>query len=387
LIKTLYKKDSNGKLMQWTIETIGKSFRTCDGYVGGKITTTSPTICTSKNVGRVNETTPEAQCIIEAKAKVEKKKKERWLDSIEECDFVFDYPLDPMLAREYNKAIKVIEITRYFALQPKLDGIRCTAKRSKPGIYTREGNKIVSCPHIEAMVADIFMNNTWLEAIDGELYNHEFKDNFDEIVSIVRTQLPTEEDLQKSYKYMQYHVYDCVTNNIEDTFKERYEYFSNATFDNYKGGYRISKHLRIVKTKFVQNHEPLVQRIYEMFLEEGYEGMMYRNPLSTYQEGKRTKDLIKRKEHIDKEFILIDVLEGLGNRAGMAGKVVCKIGPHTFEANIKGKNRFNTAFEWFKELLVNKHKYIGEIVTIRYQNLTPDGKPRFGRMIAIRNYE
>jgi DNA ligase-1 len=124
-----------------------------------------------------------------------------------------------------------------------------------------------------------------------------------------------------------------------------------------------------------------------MFLEEGYEGMMYRNPLSTYQEGKRTKDLIKRKEHIDKEFILIDVLEGLGNRAGMAGKVVCKIGPHTFEANIKGKNRFNTAFEWFKELLVNKHKYIGEIVTIRYQNLTPDGKPRFGRMIAIRNYE
>lgn len=58
MVRTLYKKDSNGKLMLWTIETKDDTFFTCDGYIGGKITQTVPTKCTSKNVGRANSTTP-----------------------------------------------------------------------------------------------------------------------------------------------------------------------------------------------------------------------------------------------------------------------------------------------------------------------------------------
>jgi hypothetical protein len=38
-------------------------------------------------------------------------------------------------------------------------------------------------------------------------------------------------------------------------------------------------------------------------------------------------------------------------------------------------------------LLKNKKNYIGEMATVRYQNMTPDGKPRFGVIVGIRNYE
>jgi hypothetical protein len=62
----------------------------------------------------------------------------------------------------------------------------------------------------------------------------------------------------------------------------------------------------------------------------------------------------------------------------MAGRVRCatKDGVE-FEAGIQGTH------EYFTELLVERNKFIGQMATIRYQNLTPDGKPRFGVMVDI----
>ena len=139
-----------------------------------------------------------------------------------------------------------------------------------------------------------------------------------------------------------------------------------------------------VKTKKIKNEEEL-DACYDEFLEEGYEGQMIRT--NSLYEFKRTAALLKRKEFITEEFELVDVLEGKGNRSGMAGKVVIRLhkatteGETTCEANPKGGMAF------YKRLLTEKDDLIGKKATIEFQNYTPKGSLRFPKMLAIRDYE
>jgi DNA ligase-1 len=120
--------------------------------------------------------------------------------------------------------------------------------------------------------------------------------------------------------------------------------------------------------------------MHDMYVDQGYEGIIIRR--NAEYEYFRSKNLLKLKHWIDEEFEIIDVLEGIGNRSGMMGKLVLKMkNGETFEANAKG------TYAYYKELLINKKDYIGKMATLKYQNLTPAGKPRFGTIIAIRDYE
>jgi DNA ligase-1 len=105
-------------------------------------------------------------------------------------------------------------------------------------------------------------------------------------------------------------------------------------------------------------------------LEKGFEGLM----LNTYDgeyENKRSKNILKYKKFQDNEYEIIDIVEGCGNRTGMFGYAVLKIEDKTFRANARGNEDF------YKNLLKDKNKYIGKKATVRYQNLTPEGIPRF----------
>ena len=56
-LPTLYKKDTTGKIRQWSVIADGDKFWTEQGVIGGKIVINKPTITSSKNTGRSNETT------------------------------------------------------------------------------------------------------------------------------------------------------------------------------------------------------------------------------------------------------------------------------------------------------------------------------------------
>jgi DNA ligase-1 len=79
----------------------------------------------------------------------------------------------------------------------------------------------------------------------------------------------------------------------------------------------------------------------------------------------------------------LDVVEGIGNRVGTAGNLVCRDTEteKEFHSNIKG------TFEYLTEILENKDDYIGKLVTVKYFQLTPDGVPRFPFAIGFRDYE
>jgi DNA ligase-1 len=99
-------------------------------------------------------------------------------------------------------------------------------------------------------------------------------------------------------------------------------------------------------------------------------------------ENKRSKSLLKRKEFQDKEYIILDVIEGEGNRAGGAGAMTFANEQGVrFNSNIKGSR------EYCAQLLKEKVDLIGKPATVKFFNLTPDNIPRFPFVTAIRTYE
>jgi DNA ligase-1 len=97
-----------------------------------------------------------------------------------------------------------------------------------------------------------------------------------------------------------------------------------------------------------------------------------------YEVGKRSKYLLKNKSFQDAEFEILDIVEGVGNKGGMAGFMIVKnVDGSTFKSNIKGDR------DYCRMLLENKENFIGKLATIKFFNLTPDGVPRFPYVINI----
>ena len=107
-------------------------------------------------------------------------------------------------------------------------------------------------------------------------------------------------------------------------------------------------------------------------IELGYEGSMLRKD-APYEQ-KRSKTLLKRKDFKDAEFECVRIEEGLGNWAGLAKRVVCRLPDgREFGAGIRGTQARA------KELLNETHKQ----VTVRFFDYTPDGIPRFPVVTAF----
>lgn len=364
-LPTLYARTNTGAVQQWTVEAQNNSYRTTFGQVGGKLQTTNWTECYETNSGRSNQRTAEQQAEFEAKALWKKKKESGYFEDINEVDkttFV-----EPMLAKNYEDYKDVIKFPVFS--QPKLDGIRCVV--TKDGMFTRNGKSIESCPHIFKELQKFFINQPTL-VFDGELYNHDLKHDFNKITSLVKKTKPTIQDIKESSQLVQYWIYDIV--DTTRTFKERCDWIEHNVLG------KCDFALKAVPTALPASQQEM-DDLYAAYTEHGFEGQMIR--LNTKYENKRSKNLLKRKDFQDKEYTILDIIEGEGNKAGMAGAMVFEneLGIR-FNSNIKGSRDF------LKEIWKDKNQLIGEQATVKYFNLTPENKvPRFPYVIAIRNYD
>lgn len=358
-LSTLYKIDSKGKIREWSIEIDGPAYRTIYGEKGGQLITTEWTRCTSKNVNKSNATTTEEQAVLEATA-LHKKQTEKGYG------ITATKPLGSvMLAEKYDDYIGKIKFPLYS--NPKLDGLRCVI--NKNGMFSRNKKVFVSCPHILEELRPIIDNLPQGISLDGELYNHELHDDFNKICSLVKRAKCSQVELAESKKLVQFWCYDIT--NDKEIYSKRYDWIKN----NLSG----LKFTKVLSSELVKNQTEL-NSLYEKYLEDGYEGQMIRID-KPYQD-KRTKFLLKRKEFITEEFTILNIVEGVGNRSGMAGNMefVTKEGK-PFKSNIKA--------DWsqLQEYLDNKVNYIGKEATIRFFAYTPDKIPRFPYVISIRDYE
>lgn len=429
---TLYKRDKKGKVRAWMIEHDDKSYWTISGiHPDGKMTKTAPTFVEQKNVGKANETSLEQQVLNEVASKIQYQ-----IDQ----GFTYEIPTEEKrfevsLANKYQDRIEKNKLDFPYIVEPKLDGVRCYIKRVDGVIrmFSRKHKEFVACPHIakNGLVQKFF--ETYPDGIlDGELYNHELKDDFNKIVSLVKKTKLKPEDLEESAKLVQYHCFDSyypskpqllyverkmkllavLENLYKDTLhlwedgKEQPEHiFPHEKYGHDEGIAAWSygwDNVRLVGCSYVCYNvnelefpfkceltmaivEENVEREIELFTSQGYEGIMLKKD-APYFFG-RSFDMLKYKKFFDKEFKIVDFEEGNGNLVGIAAAVICETEDgQTFKAGVMGTQ------DYARDLFTNKDLYKGKMATIVYQALTPmkDGKggvPRFGKMREIRNYE
>lgn len=369
LYPSLFKRTSTGGVQTWFMELDDRAarYRTHSGKKNGKIVISEWTDVEGKNIGRANETFAYDQAKLEIQAKYKKQLETGYMEN--ESDIDQTSYRSPMLAKNYDdyKDMLFKTSSKIFS-QPKLDGIRCVIDIN--GMWTRNGKKIVSAPHIWMSLAPIFQYYK-ATVFDGELYADKLSDNFNEIVSLVKKSKPTAADFEKSRNAIQYHVYDLIHDGMSST-----ELFSARTKTL---AFLVNKFepegVILVPTQEVSDQTSL-DNLYEMYMEQGQEGQIVRVD-AAYQH-KRTNFLLKRKEFQDAEFVIKGVFEGEGNRKGTVGWMTFETADgKPFKSNVKGNH------EYLAKLLAKGNSLIGKDATIKYFNLTPDGIPRFPYVVAI----
>jgi DNA ligase-1 len=362
ILGPLYKTSTTGKITEWSIEVSGNMYRTITGYVGMTLTTSAWTECVSKNIGKSNGTTPAEQAIAEAISLFNKRKElGAWEDIKDAHKITF---IAPMLAKKWEDEKHRVKYPVFS--QPKLDGIRCII--DVRGMWTRKGKQILSAPHIFESLLPYFEANPDL-VLDGELYADKLSADFDKIISLVRKTKPKLSDIKECAGVIKYYTYDLPS--CDEVFSTRYAQL---------GLLKLPDTCVLVPTYVLKTEADIDAKLIE-YLEAGYEGQMLRTNGAYYEFDKRSPSLIKHKIFEDDDFVVVGVVEGIGKLKGRVGTLefVAKNGK-TFNAAVNGDHDYLAK-------LFRENKLIGKTATVKYFQLTKDGVPRFGKTIAIRDYE
>lgn len=372
---TLYGKSSTGKLKQWTIIAKQESEEYAElvtehGYIDGSLQTTSKKV-KGKNIGRSNATTPYVQACKDAQSAWKKKYDKNYRPTVEELD---DLPFLPMLALKYKDRSHNIKWPCF--VQPKLNGIRCIAKKISPVeiMYTSRGGKRFQT--LDRFTSDLLQLLDIGEQVDGEIYNPAL--TFQDIVKRVKRVKTSRFNIMDDP--VKYYIYDFI--DIESTFRDRWNLF----IDRIRGAIlqdRINnKNPILMVTKTVEVFsEAEMFKAHKEFTSQGYEGTMIRNADGMYLPDYNSKDLQKFKDFIDEEFVIVGGKEGEGRDEGtVIFQCITKDNKY-FDVRPMGTWQQRSA--WWETLERQK----GKLLTVRFQNYSDDGIPIFPRGVAIRDYE
>ena len=281
----------------------------------------------------------------------------------------------PMLA--YPVSDKPIDYSKKVSMQPKLDGVRCLIQRESYGnyawvirAYSRTGKQWLNIEHILEELHPFFKKHPNV-ILDGELYNHSLKDDFEKIISLVRKQKPTDEDRLEAEKLTQFHCYDIVNPTMK--FEDRNSFILNNVPQ--------TLFVCLVKTQAVAT-ESLAKVIHQQNLDNGYEGSILR--LNDFYQNKRSHSLRKFKDFSDDEATIIGYLDGKGKRTGTLGKFIMQDDEGNEFGCPPGKGY---TYKDLADMLSNIHKYMGQRATFTFFERTKAGSYRHPLFKCLRNYE
>jgi len=274
----------------------------------------------------------------------------------------------PMLAHKYDDSR--VDWSQPVYIQPKLDGVRCLF--TKDGAYSRSGKQFMNLRHIEMALKPFFDKQPDV-ILDGELYNHKLKNDFEKIISLVRKQKPTDTDRIDAQHLVQFHCYDYFDGVMYDSYGARQDQL--ACSDIY------GPCVRYVETHQVKSYD-IARANHKIYLEDGYEGSIIRLD-GLYKHG-RSYDLMKFKDFSDTEATIIGYELGKGKRQGTLGKFLMMDDDGNKFGCPPGKG-YN--YKDLKNMLKNINDYIGKRATFTYFQRTNAGSYRHPLFKCIRNYE
>ena len=274
----------------------------------------------------------------------------------------------PMLAHKFDESR--VDWSKPVYIQAKLDGVRCLF--TKDGAYSRTGKHFKNLAHIELALMPFFKQNPDV-ILDGELYNHKLKNDFEKIISLVRKQKPTADDRLDAQHLVQFHVYDYFDGVKYDSYKTRMQQL--VTSDIYDA------QIKYVPAKLVDSYN-YARDIHAEFLDQGYEGSIMRLD-GLYKHG-RSYDLMKFKDFSDTEATIIGYEAGKGKRTGTLGKFLMQDDEGIKFGCPPGKGY---TLKDLANMLHNVHDYMGQRATFTYFQKTNAGSYRHPLFKCIRNYE
>jgi DNA ligase-1 len=382
---------------QWSISVLDNSdntftIHTEHGTTGGKQVLHDTLITEGKNKGKKNETTPQQQAILEAERDWAKKVKQGYVEELITQSCVEEKPrlkskenpgrlLKPMLANEFDME-KEKSVSFPVFIQPKLDGVRCLIYKNNNQIVfqSRQNTIYEEFEHLVPELQHLMSRFTDQEGLilDGELYTHGMP--FEKITSMVRSS----KGKRKNIEELDYHVYDCFYSGDANLSKNQMPY--GERYQVLKGafGQTIYSKLILVETNTANSKRDIEDfHTHYTNLINPYEGVMIRTPNGSYKQQGRSKDLQKYKKFMDEEFEVVGHHEGTGAHAG----------PAIFEcrSNVNREKIFGVTMQGTLEskrvMMENVLKYYGKMLTVKYQEKSNEGVPRFPVGLEFRDYE
>ena len=274
----------------------------------------------------------------------------------------------------YKVDSKPVDWTKKVYMQPKLDGVRCLIQLNDKGevyAYSRTGKPWLNIDHILQDLKPSFDLNQDM-ILDGELYNHDLRDDFEKIISLVRKQKPTAADRAESKQLVQFHCYDYA--NGSENYSTRMNNLVTSDFYSY--------YVKYVPTYLVNKHEEALDLHHNAFLPDGYEGSILR--LDGPYQCKRSYNLQKFKDFHDAEATIVGYEAGKGKREGTLGKFFMMDDEGVRFGCPPGKG---FTYKDLADIQNNIHDYIGETATFTYFERTKAGSYRHPFYKCIRNYE
>ena len=266
------------------------------------------------------------------------------------------------LAQKFEE--KRIEGKPYVFVEPKLDGIRCFAivKDGVARLFARSGKLI---PNFDQTIG-LALSELGDGCYDGELMGEDF-------VSLMR----------QAYRK------DDV--NVDNTYLALFDYLPLDEWENGKPTTPCKDRYATLVYKRPDNHESLrlvdrtevsgVERIYELhdeFVKEGLEGAMVKDPFAPYKFG-RGYEVMKVKKFHDADLTIVGLEEGTGRHKDKLGAV------QVMYDGVMVKVGSGFSDEERAQVWADPGNFIGRMIEVRYQEVTPDGSLRFPTFVCFRN--
>ena len=272
---------------------------------------------------------------------------------------------DVSLAQKFEEKRIESEVSVY--IEPKLDGIRCFAivENGASTLYARSGKIISNFSATIGKELSLLPDGCY----DGEIMGEDF-------ISLMR-QAYRKENIETKDTYLALFDYlplkDWQTKETSMTCRERYGKLYTSLF--HAG---TLKYLRHVERRTVTADYSEIIKIHDEYVALGYEGAMIKIINAPYKFG-RGHEVMKLKAFHDVDLKIKELLEGTGKHIDKLGSVVVEF---------KGVDvQVGSGFsDDLRESVWNNPKdFIGRIIEVRYQEVTPDGSLRFPTFVCFRN--
>jgi len=390
-MKTLYKRDSKGKIRQWSVMlSNGKGkigIATCDGIFEEKIKNWMFKEAIPNNQFKTSVLKAEAMM----QSSIDKKLRSNYfesIDAIKDEDTLFMPTGCPsgMIWEEWKDKSHVV----YPALASgKLDGSKMysTWREGRVFLNTRSAKEHKNFRHIEEALKDFYVSNKNI-VLDGEAYNHKYRDKFEELQSIFRKETPSEEERALSAEVAKFYIYDVIDLDRPNlTALERQHLLKDICQDLEEFDCIIPWASQAVTSEEDYDH------LHNFWMDKGFEGSVLKIMDAPYVQ-RKNKNVMKRKPKFDCEFKIIDVVEGTGTHKGLAAGVTIDL-QYVDGMNTSHKDQLAKDFQdagmasgWnhnaLRMMLKNKNFYINKMATIEYGGITAYGKLRFSKFKSLR---